>query len=101
MSINMKNINVFRRLDELETDNLYLRTLLKNVRYDIDNLKDAAAVHHAHLAALTPKPKAKPGPKPKPKAVKTNAALEKAMEKKRAYAKAYYAKKRAAAKAAA
>ncbi len=98
MSINMKNINVFRRLDELETDNLYLRTLLKNARAEIDNLKNAVQVHHAHLAALTPKPKMKRGPKPK--AVKTNAALEKAMEKKRAYAKAYYAKKRAAAKAA-
>ena len=95
MSINMKNINVFRRLDELETANLHLQVMLKNVRYDIDNLKNAAQVHHEHLVALTPKPKAKPGPKPKPKAIKTKAALEKAMEKKRAYAKAYYAKKQA------
>lgn len=98
MSINMKNINVFRRLNELETDNLYLRTLLKSTRAEIDNLKNAVQVHHAHLIGLIPKPRMKRGPKPK--AIKTKAALEKAMEKKRAYAKAYYAKKRAAKAAA-
>lgn len=93
MSINMKNINVFRRLDELETANLHLQVMLKSARAEIANLRDAVTILHNWVR---PKPTVKPGPKPKPKAVKTNAALEKAMEKKRAYARAYYAKKRAA-----
>jgi hypothetical protein len=38
MKINMTNLNVFRRLSELETDNLYLRTLLKIARADIEDL---------------------------------------------------------------
>ncbi len=73
--MNMKNLNVFRRLDELELDNLYLRTVLKNTRADIESLK-----------ALL---------RPSPKAVKSEDALDKAAERKRAYARAYYAKKRA------
>jgi hypothetical protein len=85
--MNMKNLNVFRRLDELETDNLYLRTMLKNLRMEVDRLK--ALMH------LQVKPKAKPGPKPGLKAVKSKETLDKAAEKKRAYAKAYYAKKKA------
>ena len=99
--MDMKRLNVLRRLDELETANLHLQVMLKSVRYDIDILKDAAAVHHAHLAALAPKPRAKPGPKPGFKAVKTKAALESTRAKKAAYARKYYAQKRAAAKAAA
>lgn len=95
----MTNLNIFRRLNELETDNLYLRTLLKSTRADIDSLKNAAQVHHAQLAALTPKPKpaAKPSPKPspKPKTVKTKAMLNSTRAKKAAYARAYYAKKKA------
>ena len=85
--MNMKNLNVFRRLDELETDNLYLRTMLKNLRMEVDRLKAARAPEV--------KQKAKPGPKPGLKAVKSKETLDKAAEKKRAYAKAYYAKKKA------
>ncbi len=87
MKINMTNLNVFRRLDEIETDNLYLRTLLKNARHEIECLK--ALMH------LQVKPKAKPGPKPGPKAAKSKEALEKTAERKREYARRYYAKKRA------
>ena len=95
MEMNMKNLNVFRRLDELETQQLHMQVVLKVARAEIDTLKNAAQVHHAHLVALTPKPKAKPGPTPGLKAVKSEDALDKAAERKRAYARAYYAKKRA------
>ncbi len=86
--MDMKNINVFRRLDELETANLHLQVMLKSVRHEIECLK--ALMH------LQVKPKAV---KPKPKAVKTTDALESTRAKKAAYARTYYAKKRAAAKA--
>jgi hypothetical protein len=92
MKINMTNLNVFRRLDELETANLHLQVMLKSARHEIECLK--ALMH------LQVKPKAKPGPKPGLKAVKSKEKLDKAAEKKRAYARAYYAKKRAAKAAA-
>ena len=58
--MDMKNLNVFRRLDELELDNLYLRTVLKNTRADIETLKKhlvqapAAKVKAATKADQTP-----------------------------------------------
>lgn len=81
--MNMNRLNVFRRLDELETDNLYLRTMLKNLRMEVDRLK--ALMH------LQVKPKAAPAPK----AVRTKDALNAVVEKKREYARKYYAKKKA------
>lgn len=85
MKINMKNLNVFRRLDELETANLHLQVLLQGARRDIERLQKMTA----------PKPKAKPVPVPVPKAVRTKEALNKVAEKKREYARRYYAKKKA------
>jgi hypothetical protein len=76
MKINMKNLNVFRRLDELGTANMHLQVRLKNLRMELDRLKAARA------PVVTSKPK------PKPKVVK-------ASEKRREYARKYYAKKRA------
>lgn len=88
--MNIKNLNIFRRLDELETSNLHLQVLLQGARRDIEHLQKMTA----------PKPKAKPGPKPGFKAVRTKEALEKAAAKKREYARRYYAKKKAAKAAA-
>ena len=85
--MDMKNINVFRRLDELETANLHLQVMLKSARHEIECLKA--------LMRLQVKPKAKPGPKPGLKAVKTTDALESTRAKKAAYARTYYAKKKA------
>ena len=94
--MNMKNLNVFRRLDELETDNLYLRTMLKNVRMEVEALRGAVGDTVGILEnMIRPKPKAKPGPKPKPKVVKSKAALNAVLEKRREYARKYYAKKKA------
>ena len=91
--MSIKNLNIFRRLNELETDNLYLRTLLKSTRAELATLRDAVEILHNWVR---PKPKAKPGPK----AVRTKEALEKTAEKKREYARRYYAKKKAAKAAA-
>lgn len=77
MSINMKRLNVFRRLDELETANLHLQVMLKSVRLELTALKSGIR-----------RPVATPIPKPKPKVVK-------ASEKRREYARKYYAKKKA------
>jgi len=90
MKINMRNLNVFRRLDELETANLHLQVLLQGARRDIERLPKTTA----------PKPTAKPAPKPAPKAATTKEVLEKTAEKKREYARRYYAKKKAARAAA-
>jgi len=92
--MNIKNLNVFRRLDELETANLHLQVMLKSVRMEVNNLKKQLAATPAPVAF-----KIKPGPKPK--AVKPMETLESTRAKKAAYARTYYAKKRAAAKAAA
>lgn len=86
--MDMKNINVFRRLDELETANLHLQVMLKSARHEIECLK---ALMRLQVKAV----------KPGLKAVKTTDALESTRAKKAAYARTYYAKKRAAAKAAA
>ena len=83
MKINMTHLNVVRRLDELETANLHLQVLLQGARRDIERLQKMTA----------PKPNAKPVPVPK--AVKTKDALNKVAEKRREYARRYYAKKKA------
>ena len=81
--MNMKNLNVFRRLDELETANMHLQVMLKSTRLELTALKSGVSILHS---AVRLKPKAKPGPKPK---------VVKASEKRREYARRYYAKKKA------
>jgi hypothetical protein len=95
MEMNMKNLNVFRRLDELETANLHLQVMLKSARMELEALRSGVTILHN---MVRPKPKAAPAPEVK--AVRTKEALEKTAEKKREYARAYYAKKRAAKAAA-
>ena len=107
--MDMKNINVFRRLDELETANLHLQVMLKNVRADIESLKTVIYHQTKQIAGLQTEAMPVPAAKAvktktkavKPKAVKTKDALESTRAKKAAYARKYYAQKRAAAKAAA
>ncbi len=79
----MNRLNVFRRLDELETQNLHLQVMLKSTRMELTALKSGVSILHNALR--------RPGatPKPKPKVVK-------ASEKRREYARRYYAKKKAA-----
>ncbi len=96
MSINMNinRLNVFRRLDELETANLHLQVMLKNTRMELTALKDAVGGLLGMLEnMIRPKPKA--APKPAPKAVRTKDALNAVAEKRREYARRYYAKKKA------
>ena len=97
--MNMKRLNVFRRLDELETANLHLQVMLKSVRVDIDNLKKIVEFQSKWLTSLqstvTPKPKAEPKTK---KLTKVQAEAVRAV--KAAYARKYYAKKKAAKAAA-
>ena len=81
--MNMNRLNVFRRLDGLETDNLFLRSMLKNLRMEVDRFKAARASEVKQKAA------------PAPKAVRTKDALNAVVEKKREYARKYYAKKKA------
>ena len=97
----MTNLNIFRRLNELETANLHLQVMLKSTRADIDSLKTIICRQTTQIAVLqteampVPKPAAKPSPKPKTKAVRTKAALNSIRAKRSAYARAYYAKKKA------
>ena len=99
----MKRLNVFRRLDELETDNLYLRTMLKNVRMEVEALRGAVGdtvgilekmIRPKPEAAPAAKPEAAPAAKPKPKKRKPY-TTEAKRKKNREYARKYYAKKRA------
>jgi hypothetical protein len=92
--MDMKNINVFRRLDELETANLHLQVMLKSVRQELEALRSGVTILHNAIRRPVVTPAAV---KPKPKAVKTKDALESTRAKKAAYARTYYAKKRAAA----
>ena len=90
--MDMKRLNVFRRLDELETDNLYLRTMLKSVRMEVEALRDAVGDTVGILEnMIRPKPEAA---KPKPKERKPY-ITEAKRKKSREYARKYYAKKRA------
>jgi hypothetical protein len=94
MKINMKNLNVFRRLDELETANLHLNAMLKSTRLELTALKSGITI--LHNAIQRPVVTPKPAPKPAPKAVRTKDALNAVAEKKREYARRYYAKRKAA-----
>ena len=82
--MDMKRLNVFRRLDELETQNLHLQVMLKSVRLEYMALKSGVSILHNAIR----RPVVTPKPKPKPKVVK-------ASEKRREYARKYYAKKKA------
>lgn len=99
--MDMKNINVFRRLDELETANLHLQVMLKSVRMELEALRSGVTLlHNAILRPVaTPVPAAKAVKTKtkavKTKAVKTKAELESTRAKKAAYARKYYAKKKA------
>ena len=100
------NWNLFKRIDNLELDNMHLNVLLKGARADIDTLRTITREQSQWLSSLqsmvTPKPKAAPKPKVvKPKEVMSKAALNAAFEKRKAYARAYAAKKRAEKKTAA
>ena len=94
--MDMKRLNVFRRLDELETANLHLQVMLKSVRMELEALRSGVTILHNAIRRPVVTPKAV-----KPKAVKPKDALESTRAKKAAYARKYYAQKRAAAKAAA
>ena len=100
--MDMKRLNVFRRLDELETQNLHLQVMLKSARADIKTLQ--AETRNLTLGVLrvdkeaqptpVPKPEAAPAAKPKPKKRKPY-TTEAKRKKNREYARKYYAKKRA------
>ena len=96
--MDMKNINVFRRLDELETANLHLQVMLKSVRMELEALRSGVSILHNAIRrpVVTPKPTAKPGPKP----MRTLQTLEEIRNKRREYARKYYAQKKAAKAAA-
>ena len=102
--MDMKRLNVFRRLDELETQNLHLQVMLKSARADIKTLQaetrnltlgvlrvDKEAQPEAAPAA---QPEAAPAAKPKPKKRKPY-TTEAKRKKNREYARKYYAKKKA------
>ena len=94
----MTNLNIFRRLNELETANLHLQVMLKSARAEIETIKNIVYHQTKQIAGLQteamPVPAAK-AVKTKPKAVKTKAELESTRAKKAAYARKYYAKKKA------
>ena len=100
--MDMKRLNVFRRLDELETQNLHMQVMLKSARADIKTLQ--AETRNLTLGVLrvdkeaqptpVPKPEAAPAAKPKPKKRKPY-TTEAKRKKNREYARKYYAKKRA------
>lgn len=98
--MNIKNLNVFRRLDELETANLHLQVMLKSTRLEVESLKSGVTILHSAVRRLvvTPKPEVKTAPKPKKRKPYTT---EKIREKARIYARAHYAKKKAEREAAA
>jgi hypothetical protein len=89
--MNMNRLNVFRRLDELETANLHLNVMLKSTRMEVEALKSGVTILHN---AMRLKPKAEAEVKIASKKRKPY-TTEKIRERKREYARAYYAKKRA------
>ena len=95
--MDMKRLNVFRRLDELETANLHLQVMLKSTRLELTALKSGVTILHNAIRrpVVTPKPEVKPAPK---KLTKVQAEAVRAV--KAAYARKYYAKKKAAKAAA-
>ena len=99
--MDMNRLNVFRRLDELETQNLHLQVMLKSARADIKTLQ--AETRNLTLGVLrvdkeaqpeAAKPEAAPAAKPKPKKRKPY-TTEAKRKKNREYARKYYAKKKA------
>ena len=100
--MDMKRLNVFRRLDELETQNLHLQVMLKSARADIKTLQ--AETRNLTLGVLRvdkeaqpeAAPAAQPTPAAKPKPKKRKPYTTEAKRKKnREYSRKYYAKKRA------
>ena len=100
--MDMKRLNVFRRLDELETQNLHLQVMLKSARADIKTLQ--AETRNLTLGVLRvdkeaqpeAAPAAQPTPAAKPKPKKRKPYTTEAKRKKsREYARKYYAKKKA------
>ena len=90
--MDMKRLNVFRRLDELETANLHLQVMLKSTRLEVEALKSGVTILHN---AVRLKPKAEAEVKTASKKRKPY-TTEKIRDRRREYARAYYAKKRAA-----
>ena len=105
--MDMKRRNVFRRLDELENQNLHLQVMLKSARADIKTLQ--AETRNLTLGVLRVDKEAQPTPAAKPEAAKPEAApaakpkpkkrkpytTEAKRKKNREYARKYYAKKKA------
>lgn len=95
----MTNLNIFKRISDLEITQLHMEVVLKTARADIETLKAIICRQTKQIAVLqteaTPVPKPAAKPAAKPKAVKTKAALNSTRAKKSAYARAYYAKKKA------
>ena len=87
--MDMKQLNVFRRLNELETANLYLQGMLKSTRMEVETLRSGVTILHnaVRRPVVTPKPK--------PKEIRPQAALDRTRARKAAYARVYYARKRA------
>ena len=92
--MDMKKLNVFRRLDELETANLHLQVMLKSARMEVDALKSGVTILHNAIRRPVVTPKPTPEVKPAPQKRKPY-TTEKIRERTREYARAYYAKKRA------
>jgi len=94
--MNIKNLNVFRRLDKMDMDHIHTQVLLKKALADIDTLKRITKEQTQWLTSLqstvAPKPRTT-----KRKPYKTETVREKA----RVYARAHYAKKKAEREAAA
>ena len=84
------NWNLFERMRKLELDNLHLTVMLKSARVEIDTLKKITNQQTRWLLALQ---STKGGVTPEKKRITP--------EKKRAYARKYYAKKKAEREAAA
>jgi hypothetical protein len=92
--MDMNRLNVFRRLDERETANLHLQVMLKSTRLELEALRSGVTILHNAIRRPvdTPVPEAKAAPKPKKRKTYTTEALRK---KRRDYARAYAARKRA------
>lgn len=96
----MTNLNIFRRLNELETANLHLQVMLKSARAEIETIKNIVYHQTKQIASLQteamPVPAAKAAkavkvtatPKPKQTQAQKRAKLNK-------YQRTYYAKKKA------
>lgn len=84
------NWNLFERMRKLELDNLHLNVMLKSARVEIDTLKKITKEQTQWLSALQ-----------STKGWVTPEKKRTTPEKKREYARRYYAKKKAEREAAA